>query len=91
MTKSQLKLRQWFRKRGWSVVDNNGGCGTVNLYRDPIEIDYFEFGYHDAITIKLFDSNGDYIYTTVSVDELKKLIELVEVCKIELESLRDNK
>lgn len=34
---------------------------------------------------------SSHIYTSVSMDELKKLIKLVEVCRMELECARDNK
>lgn len=89
MTDTQRKLRRWFRRRGWSVVDNNGGCGTVNLLKGPLEIDYFAFADNETIVMKLYDSNSDYICTKVNLEELRMMLELVKVCRMELECSRE--
>lgn len=89
MTDTQRKLRQWFRRRGWSVVDNNGGCGTVNLMKDSLEIDYFAFGDEKNVILKFYNSNSDTICTKIGLNELEEILELIEVCRMELECSRE--
>ena len=89
MTNMQKKQRQWLRKRGWSVCDNNGGCGTANIFKDPIEFDYFAFDDPGSIVIAMYDESGDYIFTKIKLEELKQIIKLAEIADMELECSRE--
>lgn len=100
MTTVQKKLRQWLRRRGWRVFDNNGGCGTVcceipmdspNLPDYSFIFDYSAFAYGaDNIRISVLDSQAKYVYSTlVTREALLKIVELSRAAEMELETIRD--
>ncbi len=99
MTDIQKKLRKWFRRRDWSVYDNNGGCGTVCLEKVALEnpdysfvFDYHEFSLHDKITIRVINPKYETICSIrVTKEELLKIVEVVTAAKLELETIRDMK